>query len=502
MKKKYLFLIIPVFLLFANSCDDLLDIDPTSQYSTNTFWSGGEEQYNAALVGCYNNLYNSQIYFDGELDQLTPNEISYNSANGTREVALGTALNTNSLFSSFWSTSYSAIGRANTFLDHIDDASFDEDLQKRMKGEALFLRALYYSYLTNFFGDCVLILEAPSAEQETWPRTDKNTVVNQIIEDLDNAASLLPTSYSSSSDLGRVTKGAALTLKARTLLYNEKWDEAAEAAKEVIDLGVYDLFPDYRGFYLPDNENNEEVIFDIQYKSPDFLTRRDYVSLNLNRWAPLKSLVDAYQMIDGKSITESELYDENNPYENRDPRLLQTIACVGYQFNGITMNTSYLYESGFGLKKVTVYTDNETQTVLDNNSDLNYIAMRYAEVLLIYAEALNESLSEPNSEVYWAINKIRGRKTVEMPEIEEGLSQEEMRGAIRLERRIELAGEGFYYIDIRRWKTIEELNNGPVYNYLGEVIETRSFNPDRDYLFAIPPTEIDENPNLTQNPGW
>ncbi|RKD87823.1 RagB/SusD family nutrient uptake outer membrane protein [Mangrovibacterium diazotrophicum] len=502
MKNKYLY-ILPVFLMLFASCNDLLDIDPTSQYSTDTFWSGSDEQYAAALVGVYNSLMSNYLYFNGELEQATPNEISYNSANGTREIALGTALSTSSMFSSCWANSYKGIGRANTFLDYIDDADItDEDTKNQMKGEALFIRALLYSYLVDYFGDVPLILEAPASEQETWPRTAKDEVVEQILSDLDDAASLLPTSYSSSSDIGRATQGAALALKARVLLYNERWAEAATAAKTVIDLGVYDLFPDYRGFYLPDNENNEEVIFDVQYQSPDFLHRRDYECYNLNRWAPLKNLVDLYEMTDGKSIDESELYDPENPYENRDPRLHQTIAIVGYPYNGKTATSSLLYESGYGLKKLTVYTDDETQTISDNNSDLNYIVLRYGEVLLTYAEALNESLSAPNSEVYWAINTIRGRETVEMPELEAGLTKEEMREAIHLERRIELVGEGQFYSDFRRWGTAEELNNGPVYNYLGEVIETRSFNPDRDYLFAVPSSEIDENENLTQNPGW
>lgn len=502
MKKIYLFLIIPFSTLFFTSCDNLLDIDPTSSYSTNTFWNGGEEQYDAALTGCYNSLYSAYLYWNGETDQMTPNEVSYNSANDTREIALGTALSTAYMFSNCWSTSYKGIGRANTLLAYIDESALDDATKNQVIGEALFLRALYYSYLVNYFGGVPLILDAPSSDQEYLPRTSKDSVITQVIADLDKAASLLPLSYSSSSDIGRATKGAALALKARTLLYDERWAEAATAAKAVIDLGVYDLFPDYRGFYLPDNENNEEVIFDVQYQVPDFKHRRDYECYNLNRWAPLKSLVDAYLMIDGKSISESELYDPEHPYENRDPRLLQTIACVGYKWNGSICTKELLYESGFGMKKLTVFTDDDVQTISDNNSDLNYIVLRYGEVLLTYAEALNESLSAPNSEVYWAINKIRGRKTVEMPEVEEGLSKDQMRDVIHLERRIELAGEGLYYNDIRRWGTIEELNNGPVYNYLGNLIETRSFNPERDYLYAIPSTEIDENPNLTQNPGW
>ncbi len=497
---KYI-LLLPVLILLVSSCDSLLDSDPTSQYSTDTFWSGGDEQYEAALSGCYNSLYDNNLYWDGELDQVTPNEIKYNDSYGTRSLALGTALSSLEMFSTCWSASYKGIGRANTFLNYIDDSSLDDDTKSQMKGEALFLRALYYSYLVNYFGGVPLITEVPSSDQELLPRTTKDSCLTQIYADLDSAADLLPDSYSSSNDVGRATKGAALALKARVLLYNEEWAKAVATAKEVMDMGVYELYPDYRGFYLPENENNVEVIFDVQYDSDVKLHRHDYEAYNLNRFAPLKSLVDAYLMIDGKSISESELYDPENPYENRDPRLLQTIACVGYNWNGSACTTDLLYESGFGMKKITAYTDDATQTISDNSSDLNYIVLRYGEVLLTYAEALNES-EGPVDGVYDAINQIRGRETVNMPEVEEGLTQDQMREVIHLERRIELAGEGLYYNDIRRWGTIEDLNNAAVYDYEDNLIETRSFDVDRDYLWAIPSTEIEENPNLTQNPNW
>ncbi len=494
-----------IILLLAGltSCDSLLDVDPTDQYSTDTYWVD-QEQYDAALAGCYNSLYNASVFFNGETDMITPNSKAYNESNGTDAIATGSALATTALFSTFWSNAYRGIGRANTLLDKIEDATFDESDIGQMKGEALFIRTLYYSYLIDLFGDCPLILETPNDDtQGDLPRTAKEDVLAQITGDLDVAAGLLPDSYSSSDDVGRVTKGAALALKARILLYNEEWEAAAVAAKDVIDLGVYDLFSDYRGMYMPENENNVEVIFDIQYTSPDFTHSMDHVVYVLNRPAPLKNLVDAYLMDNGESISESTSYDPENPYENRDPRLHQTVACIGYEFNGATVDADDVVTTGFGQKKYTVYPDSETiTTVTSGNSDLNFIVIRYAEVLLTYAEALNEAASSPSSEVYWALNKIRSRLTVEMPEIESGLTQDQMREVIRLERRIELACEGLYYSDIRRWKTAEEVNNGAIYNSDGEIIDYRSFDPDRDYLWPIPATEIQENGQLEQNPGW
>jgi len=496
MKKTYIPLLISFFIV---SCD-ALTVEPTTQYSADTFWAD-EEQYNAALIGCYNTLYNAENFFNGETEMLTPNAISYDARNGTLAVSKGQAQTTTELFSTFWTAAYRGIGRANTLLDRINEAPFDETLRNRMKGEALFLRSLYYSYLVDYYGDCPLILTTPNAaEQGQLPRTPKNEVVNQLAIDLNEAASLLPESYSG-TNVGRATKGAALALLARIMLYNERWQEAADAAKSVMDLNVYRLFDSYRGFYLLENENNEEVIFDIQYQLPYFRTRYEFVSYSLHRPSPLKELVDVYQMTDGKSIAESPLFDPAHPYENRDPRLHQTIAVIGYPFNGKTFQQTDVPITGFGMKKMTSFTDDVAKSVIDNNAELNFIVLRYAEVLLTYAEALNE-LNGPSPEVYNAVNQVRQRPSVDMPQLEQGMTQQQLREAIHLERRIELAGEGLYYSDIRRWKTIEVLNNGAVHGSEGEVLDNRVFNPQRDYLWAVPQVQIQENPNLAQNPGW
>lgn len=497
MKKICYFIILISFV----ACDSLLDVNPSDKYSTDTFWLD-EEQYKAALTGCYNNFYNSQIFFNGETEMLTPNSMAYNEANNTKDVARGAGLTTSTIFLSFWRNAYQGIGRANTLLDQIDNATFDEEAKNQMKGQALFIRALYYSYLTDLYGDCPLITETPDNDKHgDLPRTPKSQIVDQIITDLTEASALLPVSYSA-SNTGKITKGAALALKARVLLYNEKWAESAAAAKQVIDMGIYDLFTDYRGMYLPENENNLEVIFDIQYEAPFFMHGLDNTIKTLNRPAPTKNLVDTYLMTDGKSIAESPLYDPENPYENRDPRLHQSIVCIGYPYNGEITTKEDVVTTGFGQKKLTSYPDDQTIQITAGNSDLNLIVIRYAEVLLTYAEALNEANANPGTEVYWALNELRNRPSVNMPEIEAGVSKEEMRAIIRLERRIEMACEGLYYADIRRWGIAEVVNNQPIYNNEGVVVENRSFNEDRDYLWPIPADEVQENENLEQNPGW
>ncbi len=497
--KKILF--IYILLITIISCDTSLEVDPTDQYSTETFWLDNE-QFDAALTGCYKNFHNSLIMFNSETDMLTPNAVAYNEASDTKNIGRGAGTTTSSLFLAFWRNTYRGIGRANTVLDKIDEAPINESEKKQIKGEALFIRAINYSILIDNFGDCPLITETPDNEEHgELPRTSKSAVLEQIISDLDESSSLLPLSYSAANK-GRVTKGAALALKSRILLYNEKWAEAAIAAKQVIDLGVYNLFPSYRGMYLLENENNQEVIFDIQYKVPFFTHGLDNAIQMLNRPAPTKNLVDAYLMVDGKSKDESALFDPENPYENRDPRLHQTVVCIGYPYNGKITQAGDVVTTGYGQKKLTTFPDDRTIQVNAGNSEVNPIVIRYAEVLLNYAEALNEAGTNPSAEVYWALNTIRKRPSVNMPEIEPGLTKEEMREVIRLERRIELALEGLYYSDIKRWRIAEIVNNQPVLNHEDKLYENRTFNKNRDYLWPIPADEIVENPNLEQNPGW
>jgi len=437
-----------------------------------------------------------------EFDMITPNAIAYNEANGTDNIARGVHTTTTALVAYLWKSAYTGIGRTNTFMDRVDDVPLKAELKDRMKGEARFLRAFYYHSLVDKFGGVPLILETPNAaKHQTLPRDNKEKVIEQILTDLTEAAKVLPTSYKG-SDIGRITKGAALALKARVLLYEGRWSEAAAIAEEVMGLNEYDLFPDYRHFFSAGNKHNVEVVFNVEFKSPEFLSSYDHNSYTLNRPAPLKELVDCFLMTDGKSIKDSRLYDPENPYENRDPRLHQSIRCVGYMYNGKITQPADVVTTGFGNKKYSVYEDDTTlPTVGLNKSDFNPIVIRYAEVLLTYAEARNEDKG-PDKTVYDALNKIRKRPSVNMPNVPEGLNKDQMREVIRLERRIELAMEGLYYSDILRWKTAEVVNEGNVHNADGVAISKRSFNKERDYLWPIPNNQIVLNSNLVQNPNW
>jgi len=311
----------------------------------------------------------------------------------------------------------------------------------------------------------------------------------------------LPASYAV-VDKGRATKGAAYAMKARALLWAGKWTEAAAAAKSVIDLKAYTLFPDPRGTFFFENEGNSEVIFDLQYKFPEFVHSMDIILDAFNTVAPLADLVNDFYMANGKPIIDpTSGYDAKNPYVNRDLRFYASINYPGAKYKGATVTPTTYPRTGYGQKKYTVYKDTEVPAAIkaDNQSELNYIFLRYADVLLMYAEAQNEAVG-PDQSVYDALKLIRLR--AKMPEFTPGLTKEQMRQEIRHERRIELAGEGMYYFDIRRWRTAEVVMNADIFNYLGVKFGTRKFNKDRDYLWPIPTIALQTNSALVQNPGY
>lgn len=503
MRKSITALFIATLVIcFQSSCTNDLIINPKDQYSEVTFWNTQADAL-AGLSGCYNTLFDCQNWFY-ETDLITANGLAYNESNGTDLIARGVHTPITELISSRWVQAYRGIGRTNTFLAKIGGINNMADaLKNRTIGEAKFLRAFYYQGLVDVYGGVPLIVDQPDlATQADLPRNSKEEVIAQIIKDLDEAIPVLPDKYSAGNDLGRVTKGAALALKARVLLYNGRWAEAAASAKTIIDSKTYTLFPSYRNLFLLANERNAEVIFNVEYQLPRFSNSLDYVSYVLNRPAPTRNLADVYLMTDGQIKEESPLYDPLKPYDNRDPRLFQTMYTVGYKFNGRVTIPNNVPTTGFGLKKYTNFTDEDAQPApAQNRNEINLIFIRYAEVLLTYAEAQNEA-GGPDASVYGAINTLRRRSSVNIPDLPAGLTQAGMRSQIRRERRVELAFEGLYYSDTKRWKTIEIENNQPVFNYLNQSIRQRNFDKDRDYLWPIPSNQIQFNPNLKQNPGW
>ena len=267
---------------------------------------------------------------------------------------------------------------------------------------------------------------------------------------------------------------------------------------------------------MPENENNSEVIFDVQYLFPNYCHSFDLIRRQFDTAAPLRNLIDAYLMKDGSTIANSSLYDPANYAENRDPRFKMTLVWPGSRYRGAPVTDRTFAQTGFTFKKYSIYdADNSYNAIIrnDSQSDINYMVLRYADILLMYAEAKIE-LNQIDESVFQAINAVRGRPTVNMPAIQHVdpsdapnyasiNDQARLREIVRQERRIEFAGEGYYYMDILRWKTAEVVNNGPIYTHNNTEKLVRKFNKDRDYLWPIPAYEIQENPALEpNNPNW
>lgn len=442
-----------------------------------------------------------------------------------------------------WARSYQNIRKANIFLQYIDALPVNDAKQEagkyRMKGEALFLRAFFYEELFKRYGGVPLFEKPLSIDKDLQiPRNSEEEVVEFIVRDCDSAAALLPAIHST-ENLGRATKGAALLLKSRTLLYAasllhnpdnkiEKWQRAADAARAVMDLNVYRLDDNYKTLFH--TRTSPEVIFQSTVNqvwkvvSDDWVRHTEPPSQG-GGWGnlqPLQNMVDEYEMSNGKYITDpASGYDAANPYVGRDPRFYQSIIYNGCQWAGATINT-YVGSGvdGLNYNAAATKTGYYVAKLLDENATLitsyrpgshYWVFMRYAEALLNYAEAQNEALGAPDQSVYDAVNQVRDRKNVKMPPLPTGLSKDEMRQRIRHERRIELAFETHRFWDLRRWRIgtqegttaygMRITKSGNVFNYEKFLLENRVYRPAFD-LFPIPQAEREKDKALTQNPGY
>lgn len=498
MKKYFIITIVVVIASQIVSCSKFLDKNPLDQISGATFWKN-QNEVDMALAGVYSRILESSFNHNRMFWDVLGGDICANQ--GSDAVALGQGLiesTSGGMVSSIYSQCYQGISSCNYFLQNVDQAPVPDDVKTRYKGEVLFLRALFYFTLTEFYGGVPLYTNLVTIEEAKVKQSTKAEVVTQILADLDAAINSLPnTSYN-----GHAVKGSALALKAKVLLHNEQWGSAASTAQQIISDGKFSLFDNYRTLFLAEGQtNNPEIMFSAQYLNPDRASTGPDIQFAWHGTInPRDELVDDYECTDGNTIAESPLYQPSNWRLNRDPRLLMTIKAFEDEVvnsAGVTMGFNYNAQSGTGYEPVKGLNWDALPVDYSTKSEQDWILLRYAEVLLIYAEAKNEE-SGPDQSVYDAINEIRSRPGVAMPPIPTGLSKDQMRERIRHERRIELALEGKRYWDIKRWKTAE--------TYIPTLIDPggvrRQFNPAKHYLFPFPQSEIDVNDNLVQNPNY
>lgn len=472
-------------------------------------------------------------------------ESIYNNDDNTWVIQQGQIAPENTgIAGTIWGRSYRSIRECNYALNNIDSVEMSIALKKKLTAELRFIRAYRYHDLIRNYGGVVMMgdkeysLNDDLTDPALFKRATLKESMDYAVAELTAAAADLPVSNDAGWQAGRATQGAALALKARLLLYAASplyntgtWQAAADAAKAVMNMSKYSLAADYSQLFI--KSDNNEIIFARQYA-----VGARHVCLEISNgangyggWAgntPLQNMVDAYEMKNGKPITDATSgYDPQKPYENRDARFYATILYNGAPYRGAIVQT---FSPGGKDGKDGPSNWNSTKTgyylrkFMDDNNPIDnpwdvaglqpWIYLRYAEVLLNYAEAQNEAVG-PDGSVYDAVNRIRQRSSVQQPVLTPGLSKDQMREAIHRERQVELAFEEHRFYDVRRWKVagVTEkvpaygvdvtVNNSGGYTYTRKVaLAGRTFS-DKNYWLPIPRTEIlASNNKLEQNPGY
>lgn len=554
--------------LVISSCIDL-NLNPLSQAS-NENWYSNETEIEMSIKDFYRDEFwpqSDREITDDDINRETLTSIVAGTLNGQDKDV-----------TTLWANQYKSIARANTILANKEKMvamGIAEEKIRQYEAEALFQRASCYARLVTYFGDVVYVTQAISIEEAfDIGRTSKTELIPLIYADFDKAIEGLPEKYAGTITQ-RATKGAAMAMKARFALYMGDWSTCVDAAQQCMNLNIYSLHPSYADLFLSTTKNAEESIFLLPRSIEFGVTYGNYsvmqeITRNPGGWgsySPSWDLFAAYICTDGLPIDESPLFDPRDPFKNRDPRCTATIVefgtrHLGFDYNPhpdavqvMNYNTGKMqknndarvnaqYASYNGL----VWKKGIDETWLENGKDVDpdKIIIRYADVLLMYAEAKIE-LGEIDQSVLDAINQVRARaygvdytNTAAYPAVTT-TDQQKLRTVVRAERRMEFAKEGLRYMDLVRWRIAGKALTRPNYGMLyptdllkEKVVDqglwfwpsipkidedgipdfsmmeedgvimpvTQRMWNDRQYLWPIPTKEILINKNLEQNPGY
>lgn len=525
--------------LISGCQKNLLDKNPLDQLSTATFWKS-ESDALLALTGVYNtgSSYDSGPMYDLwkpdtyiRLFDLSADN-GYEKDNNVGDLNNGNRTATYGPVQVLWQSSYQKIARCNNFLENIDAVPMDTVEKAAMKAEVRTIRAYDYFYLAFYWGDIPLVTKVLSInEANTISRTPRKDVISFVLSELQGSAGNLPATYPEVQK-GRITRAAALAILGRVQLSEQLWGDAVKTYKQIIDLNLYSIDPQYKQLFEVAGENSAEIILSAKRMQNVFgtLVQRSCIPFmygGYHQFNVYNELVEAYQCTDGKSIQESPLYDPAHPYKNRDPRLY---ASVFIPENTVFKGQLYVAHpdsvkakdrlplrawSGYALKKFA----DESYTGPITSYGGDFPLVRYAEVLLSYLEANIEAGNPITQDLLdQTINKVRGRAAVNMPPVTE-TDPVALTPILRNERRVELAFEGLRLYDLFRWHIAHtmlegkfhgmKLTNDPA-NYTAFPVDNNgyfmcrqmAFRENTDYLFPIPQSERDVDTNLTQNPGY
>jgi hypothetical protein len=496
--KKYSMYLIAILFFTTAGCKKILNEPIEGQYSTTNFFTN-----DANAILAVNAAYTSATFTDASSnaiwvlgDVASDDAIKGGNAGDQADFQLVSDFNilpSNSAVEAVWTRYYQGVFTCNVVLDGLGTGSsgISANVKTQVMGQAEFLRAYYYFTLTTAYGSIPLHLHVETPKQAEKPISPQATIYAQIEADCTAAAAALPLAWTG-ADLGRATKGAALSLLAKTYLFEQKWALAASTAQQVDALGIYSLLPIYSQNFMAATKNNAEGIFSVQHQTG--LT--PYQGNNLNVWFaprplggygffyPTQSLVSNYEVSPGGVV---------------DPRLNYSIAMAGQPYFDSAFDPSWT-TTGYLCKKH-CQPLSEIPENIKGDGNLNYQAIRFADVLLIEAEALNESGNSAGALV--PLNRVRERARNSYmydstlpgyPNVPAGLlpditttDQSQLRDDIRRERRSELALEFHRFFDIIRYGA----------TYANSVLGYKPlFNYSTDQFFPIPESERETNPNL------
>lgn len=548
--RTYKYLIVTIIMgLSFTSCNDFLDPDPTDRLSEKLFWQN-EESTDLYLnsfypyLSSYGNFgtsqFNNGLLTEGMTDMLKYGSYSAGVGNANRIVFnpyFVTADQPQGLV--IWTTSYERIRRVNEFLSSMSKYStYNEDTNKRYEAQIRFIRAFLYYQLLLRTNTVIIFDKLPDGNSK--PLSPESDCWDFVEQDLDYAIQNLPVQWDATRS-GRITKGAALAMKSRAMLLAKRWEKARAAASEVINLQdngslVYELNKDYKNAFKSYFDNgNKESILEFRYKLPapyhsfdrDFAPGGDWAN-NGGSACPTQEMVEEYELATGGKADWSKWHSkttETPPYSLLEPRFHASVLYNGASWKnrkietfvdgkdgyidyGFQANTNGKTTTGYYLRK---YLDESIADISTTYSAQPWIEIRLAEVYLNLAEACAMLGSTYDKDANNAIRTIRER--VKLPYTD--LTGEELMKAIRHERKVELAYEGFYYWDLRRWRMADSILDGVrfhglkitqsgttlTYEYIDCDKEDRKF-PERFYNFPIPTTEIANNLAISQINLW
>jgi len=541
-----------LILLIVGSCknDNFLSVAPKGKLTNQVTFSSST---NADLFvnDIYNQLPNEKNDYN-QTDSYTDNDwtkATHTGANTVRNGSISAAnVPTGPGGMWNWEQNYKAIRKCNVFLQQVKlySANFTAAYIAQRSAEVTFLRAYFYSQLFTNYGGVPIItdpLDATNGDNIFIARSTIAQTLAFIEADCDAAAAVLPASLDKT---GRPTKGAALALKGWVELFAASplvnttndlapWAKAAATNLQVMNMGVYSLYPNYTAQFLSPANFNNETIFARGYAPPSNGSKAEgqlgpvVVKGVVQCWGnyqPTQSLIDDYSMANGLPITDpASGYDPSNPYLNREPRFYSSVVYDGSPWQGDIITTRIggnnpinngtggdISTTGYYGKKLLDESIQGQTSLGTSPSSANWIIFRYGEVLLNYAEAQNEAVG-PDPSVYAALKLIRTRAG--LPNFPDGLSQSAMRTDIRRERRIELSFEEMRWYDIRRWVIatgptgvlntpqfgMKIVYTGGVPSYTPTKIFTNIFKDYNNWM-PIPQTDLGKNPKLVQNPGY